>query len=100
MTRMFLYGDLNEAVKNQRMSLYSIILVWVKTSPSCLVLVSVSSIKFSWLKGSHIDSSLFILSTKGTHDYKLVYIDDIILTGNNPMTIDHIIKSLSQKFVV
>lgn len=39
-------------------------------------------------KGSTTDPSLFIFSSKGTLLYMLVYIDDIILTGNNPSAID------------
>lgn len=30
----------------------------------------------------------------------LVYVDDIILTGNNSLAIDHIIKSLSHMFAI
>lgn len=50
--------------------------------------------------GSKTDSSLFIYSSKGTILYMLVYVDDIILTGNNSTAIDKIIKQLSQTFAL
>lgn len=51
-------------------------------------------------RGSKTDPSLFIYSTKGTLLYMLVYVDDIILTGNNPREIDRVVHSLSKSFTI
>lgn len=51
-------------------------------------------------RGSKTDPSLFIYSAHGTLLYMLVYVDDIILTGNNNKAIDHIVHSLSRSFAV
>ncbi|KAJ0946635.1 putative RNA-directed DNA polymerase [Helianthus annuus] len=51
-------------------------------------------------KGSKTDPSLFIYSSKGTLLYMLVYVDDIILTGNNPSLIDQVIHSLGTTFAI
>ncbi|KAJ0727195.1 putative RNA-directed DNA polymerase [Helianthus annuus] len=50
--------------------------------------------------GSKTDPSLFILNSRGTIIYVLVYVDDIIITGNNNQAVDHIIQSLSSSFAV
>lgn len=51
-------------------------------------------------RGSKTDPSLFIYSSGGTLLYMLVYVDDIILTGNNSGAIDDIVKKLSATFAV
>ncbi|KAK9051887.1 hypothetical protein SSX86_028515 [Deinandra increscens subsp. villosa] len=51
-------------------------------------------------KGSKTDPSLFIYSSGGTLLYMLVYVDDIIVTGNNPSAIDKVVTRLSQLFPV
>lgn len=51
-------------------------------------------------RGSKTDPSLFIYSSGGTLLYMLVYVDDIILTGNNPIAIDNIVNRLSTTFAV
>lgn len=48
--------------------------------------------------GSKTDPSLFIYSSRGTILYMLVYVDDIILTGNNSQEIERVVRSLSQSF--
>ncbi|KAD4180455.1 hypothetical protein E3N88_29046 [Mikania micrantha] len=50
--------------------------------------------------GSKTDPSLFIYSSNGTTLYMLVYVDDIVLTGNNPAVIDTIVKHLQQHFAL
>ncbi|KAI3694503.1 hypothetical protein L1987_77469 [Smallanthus sonchifolius] len=50
--------------------------------------------------GSKTDPSLFIYSANGTLLYMLVYVDDIILTGNNTTAIDRVVQCLSQSFAV
>ncbi|KAJ0610987.1 putative RNA-directed DNA polymerase [Helianthus annuus] len=48
--------------------------------------------------GSKTDPSLFIYSHHGTLLYMLVYVDDIILTGNNDRAIDQVVKRLGATF--
>ncbi|KAD7477841.1 hypothetical protein E3N88_00977 [Mikania micrantha] len=50
--------------------------------------------------GSKTDPSLFIYSSHGTTLYMLMYVDDIVLTGNNPAAIDNIVKHLQQHFAL
>ncbi|GKB00183.1 putative RNA-directed DNA polymerase [Tanacetum coccineum] len=51
-------------------------------------------------KGSKTDPSLFIYSRGDTLLYILVYVDDIIVTGNNKGTIDNIICQLRSAFAL
>ncbi|GJY92328.1 retrovirus-related pol polyprotein from transposon TNT 1-94 [Tanacetum coccineum] len=51
-------------------------------------------------KGSKTDPSLFIYSRGDTLLYILVYVDDIIVTGNNKGTIDNIICQLGFAFAL
>ncbi|GKD12881.1 retrovirus-related pol polyprotein from transposon TNT 1-94 [Tanacetum coccineum] len=51
-------------------------------------------------KGSKTDPSLFIYSPEHTLLYILVYVDDIIVTGNNKGTIDNIISQLGSAFAL
>ncbi|GJR87679.1 putative RNA-directed DNA polymerase [Tanacetum coccineum] len=51
-------------------------------------------------KGSKTDPSLFIYSRGDTLLYILVYVDDIIVTGNNKGTIDNIICQLGSAFAL
>ncbi|GJV35108.1 putative RNA-directed DNA polymerase [Tanacetum coccineum] len=51
-------------------------------------------------KGSKMDPSLFIYSREDTLLYILVYVDDIIVTGNNKGTIDNIICQLGFAFAL
>ncbi|KAJ0852435.1 putative RNA-directed DNA polymerase [Helianthus annuus] len=46
------------------------------------------------------DASLFIYNRHNTTCYFMVYVDDIVLTGNQPKFLDHFIQSLSNKFSV
>ena len=50
--------------------------------------------------GSKTDPSLFILNSGNTMVYVLVYVDDIIITGNNQPAIDRIIDRLSSTFAL
>ncbi|KAL6319473.1 hypothetical protein AAG906_014148 [Vitis piasezkii] len=47
---------------------------------------------------SKSDSSLFIFNRDGILLYVLVYVDDLILTGNNSQFLQHVIKSLGERF--
>ena len=47
---------------------------------------------------SQSDSSLFIYNHQGSQCFLLVYVDDVLLTGNSPNIIQNIIYQLSQEF--
>ena len=47
-----------------------------------------------------VDTSLFILSDGTNIFYLLVYVDDILLTGNNYNMLHHLIQLLSSKFTL
>ncbi|RVX13659.1 Retrovirus-related Pol polyprotein from transposon RE1 [Vitis vinifera] len=47
---------------------------------------------------SIVDTSLFIFNNRGTILYLLVYVDDIIITGNNVEAAQTFIQQLSQRF--
>ena len=49
-------------------------------------------------KNSYADTSLFVLNTGGTILYLLIYVDDIILTGNSSAQVDQIFVTLAQRF--
>ncbi|KAJ0781359.1 putative RNA-directed DNA polymerase [Helianthus annuus] len=51
-------------------------------------------------RGSKTDPSLFILKHGATLVYILVYVDDIIITGNNNSAISGIIKQLNASFAI
>ncbi|KAD6454838.1 hypothetical protein E3N88_09544 [Mikania micrantha] len=51
-------------------------------------------------KGSKTDPSLFIYSSQGTLLYMLIYVDDIILTGNNSAAINNVVQQLSTMFAL
>lgn len=44
--------------------------------------------------GSQVDLSLFVYHTNSVHIFLLVYVDDIILTGNHPDTMQRLIDNL------
>ncbi|KAJ0844195.1 putative RNA-directed DNA polymerase [Helianthus annuus] len=46
------------------------------------------------------DPSLFIFKREGLVAYFLVYVDDIVLTGNHNSFLQHIIRALSDKFSI
>ncbi|KAM0053531.1 putative RNA-directed DNA polymerase [Helianthus debilis subsp. tardiflorus] len=50
--------------------------------------------------GSKTDPSLFILNSSGTLVYLLVYVDDIIITGNHSRAVNDVIKDLSSMFAL
>ena len=49
---------------------------------------------------SRADSSLFIYKTKSVTCYFLVYVDDLVITGNDPIFVSSIIEQLSHRFSV
>ncbi|KAI5337565.1 hypothetical protein L3X38_016836 [Prunus dulcis] len=50
--------------------------------------------------GSKMDSSLFVFNDRTTIIYVLVYVDDIIITGNNSVAIGKVISALSSTFAL
>ncbi|KAK0574940.1 hypothetical protein LWI29_031289 [Acer saccharum] len=49
-------------------------------------------------KNSYTDTSLFALNSGGNLLYLLIYVDDIILTGNNSAHVDRFVDTLAQRF--
>jgi len=49
---------------------------------------------------SKSDSSLFVFHTGSTLAYCLVYVDDLIITGNNSVFVASIVDHLGQKFSI
>ena len=49
-------------------------------------------------KNSYVDASLFVFNVDGHILYFLVYVDDIIITGNNPAMVDRFMIALAQRF--
>ena len=47
---------------------------------------------------SHADTSLFVLNTGGNLLYLLVYVDDIILTGNDDTMVHKFMQLLAHQF--
>lgn len=47
---------------------------------------------------SESDASLFIFTSEAVTMYILVYVDDILITGNYPNLVTHVINSLAYKF--
>lgn len=63
--------------------------------------LSLSSFLLSYgFLGSKSDSSLFIYSKAGVLMYLLVYVDDIIVTGNNSMAVKRMIEALAVRFSI
>ena len=52
----------------------------------------------SRFKNSHSDISLFILHTGTNILYLLVYVDDIIITGNSNDLVSQVVECLAQRF--
>ena len=52
----------------------------------------------SGFKNSHSDTSLFILHTGTNLLYLLVYVDDIIITGNSNDLVSQVVECLAQHF--
>lgn len=56
-----------------------------------------SSLLKQGFHNSHADSSLFILAQGKDLVYVLVYVDDILITGNNPLLVSSITKGLGSQ---
>ena len=49
-------------------------------------------------KNSHADTSLFVLTTSDHIIYILVYVDDLIITGDTTQLVDSFVSALAQRF--
>ncbi|KAK1412849.1 hypothetical protein QVD17_34395 [Tagetes erecta] len=108
----FLHGDLQETVylsqppgfidpqKPDHVCLLHKSLYGLKQAPRAWFHRLSTALMKLGFRGSKTDPSLFIYSAGGTLLYMLVYVDDIILTGNNPTAIDRVVQSLSTTFPV
>uniref|UniRef100_A0A2N9EX91 Reverse transcriptase Ty1/copia-type domain-containing protein n=1 Tax=Fagus sylvatica TaxID=28930 RepID=A0A2N9EX91_FAGSY len=54
----------------------------------------------SGFKNSHADTSLFVLTTAAQKMYILVYVDDLIITGDNNKMIDSFVDGLAHRFSI
>ena len=52
----------------------------------------------SGFKNSYVNASLFVFNVDGHILYFLVYVDDIIITGNNLAMVDRFVIALAQRF--
>ncbi|KAH9649490.1 hypothetical protein KPL70_025997 [Citrus sinensis] len=54
----------------------------------------------SGFKNSYADASLFVFNVNGHILYLLVYVDDIIITGNDAAVIDRFVTDLAHRFSI
>ena len=54
----------------------------------------------SGFKNSYADASLFVFNVNSHILYLLVYVDDIIITGNDTTVIDHFVTDLAHRFPI
>ena len=50
--------------------------------------------------GSKNDNSLFYMSTPGDKLFCLIYVDDILIMGNNPVRIKVLVSQLQSQFAL
>lgn len=59
------------------------------------------SVLVRWgFKSSRVDSSLFLLITGQTKVFVFIYVDDILVTGNNSSLINRFVKELNREFAL
>jgi hypothetical protein len=49
---------------------------------------------------SKADMSLFVFHHDGVQVFMLVYVDDIVIAGSTPAAVDHLVRSLSDTFLI
>lgn len=108
----FLHGRLEEEVYMQqppgyidplrphhvcklRRSLYGL-----KQAPRACFLRLSAFLQQYGFRGSHADSSLFVLRTASFHMFLLVYVDDIIITGTPGAPFSDLLESLNREFAM
>ena len=72
--------------------LKQVLWAWYQALPTFLLRLSFIT--------SNADSSLFVYSCSNALIYFLVYVDDLIITGNDPFLINNIIFQLDSKFFI
>lgn len=63
--------------------------------PGSIGSLSLETLGFS---GSLVDSSLFVFHSNGVVIFLLVYVDDILVSGNNQAAISSLVTALQQEF--
>ncbi|KAD5961410.1 hypothetical protein E3N88_12883 [Mikania micrantha] len=108
----FLHGDLQETVylqqppgfvdpaKPDHVCLLHKSLYGLKQAPRAWFHQLSTTLHKLGFQGSKTDPYLFVYSSGGTLLYMLVYVDDIVLTGNNPQVIDTVVQQLGHSFPV
>lgn len=108
----FLHGDLQETVylkqpagfidqqRPDHVCLLHKSLYGLKQAPRAWFTRLSTALHSLGFRGSKTDPSLFIYSAHGILLYMLVYVDDIILTGNNSQAIDRVVHSLGTTFAI
>lgn len=104
----FLHGDLSEEVhmklplgfsngKEEQVCRLKESLYGLKQAPRCFAKLS-TALAQSGFWQSRFDYSLFTYQTSTTFLCVLVYVDDLLITGNDPATIQSFKKHLSSCF--
>lgn len=108
----FLHGDLEETVymrqppgfidqtKPDHLCLLHKSLYGLKQAPRAWFIKLSTALHQLGFYGSKTDPSLFILNSPGSLIYLLVYVDDIIITGNNSTAIATIVDRLNTLFAL
>ncbi|KAD5508938.1 hypothetical protein E3N88_16641 [Mikania micrantha] len=108
----FLHGELKETVylrqprgfidasKPDHVCLLHKSLYGLKQAPRAWFERLTNTLHHLGFTGSKTDPSLFILNNGGTLVYVLIYVDDIIVTGNNINAINNVIANLGTSFAV
>ncbi|KAJ0742843.1 putative RNA-directed DNA polymerase [Helianthus annuus] len=108
----FLHGDLKETVYMRQppgfvdptrpdyVCLLNKSLYGLKQAPRAWFTKLSTALRQLGFYGSKTDPSLFILNSSGTLVYLLVYVDDIIITGNNQGAITSIVERLNSLFAL
>ena len=91
----FTHPDFPNHVCKLKKSLYGL-----KQAPRAWYLELTSFLISSGYKKSLADPSLFIYNSHGVISYLLVYVDDFVLTGNNPTFLESFVYSLAKRFSI
>lgn len=91
----FVYPDKPDYVCKLRKALYGL-----KQAPRAWYMELKRYLEEIGFKNSLADTSLFILQQKSLLVYVLVYVDDIIVTGNSKEAVEQVIKNLAIRFSV
>ncbi|XP_074318061.1 uncharacterized protein LOC141654847 [Silene latifolia] len=105
----FLHGDLNEEVymkpppryssdSNGKVCRLQKSLYGLRQAPRCWYAKLASALKTYGFQQCPYDNSLFSITKPDTELHVLVYVDDLVICGNNSSTISHFKKYLSECF--